>query len=72
MLVHGEDDPRAPFKQARVMKRALDEAGADVEGLVFPKERLGIYGAEHRAMVYQRIADLLAENRGALTEPVED
>jgi hypothetical protein len=23
-------------------------------------------------MVYQRIADLLAENLGALTEPVED
>lgn len=43
LLIHGEDDQRAPFAQAKAMRAALDVAHKPYEWLVKPNEGHGFY-----------------------------
>ena len=47
LIVHGEDDPRVPVKNAREMRDALQKAGKPVEYLTKPKEGHGFYKEEN-------------------------
>ncbi len=47
LIIHGEDDPRVPVKNAREMRDALQKAGKPVEYLTKPKEGHGFYKEEN-------------------------
>jgi dipeptidyl aminopeptidase/acylaminoacyl peptidase len=49
LIVHGEDDPRVPLKNATELRSALDKAGKPYEWLVRPKEGHGFYSETNRA-----------------------
>ncbi len=50
MLIHGEQDQRAPFEQAKRMRKALTDQGRPPEWLAEPREGHGFYdeGARER------------------------
>ena len=49
---HGEADPRAPFDQAKALRRALDKAKKPYEWFAVAKEGHGFYTEEHRQQFY--------------------
>jgi len=63
-LVHGEDDERAPFAQAKAMRAALDAAHKTYEWLAVPGEGHGFYKPENNIALYNRIQAFLEKNIG--------
>ena len=49
LLVHGERDPRVPFKQYTTLKLAAAAAGKPLDLLVFPDEGHGFHKPESEA-----------------------
>jgi dipeptidyl aminopeptidase/acylaminoacyl peptidase len=64
LLVHGEDDRRAPFAQAKAMRAALDAAHKPYEWLAKPNEGHGFYSEADNVEFYQRLQDFLAKYIG--------
>jgi dipeptidyl aminopeptidase/acylaminoacyl peptidase len=64
LLVHGEDDRRAPFAQAKAMRAALDAAHKPYEWLAKPDEGHGFYSEADNVEFYQRLQDFLAKYIG--------
>lgn len=64
LLVHGEDDRRAPFAQARAMRDALDAAHKPYEWLVKPGEGHGFYAEANNVEFYNRLQGFLAKYIG--------
>jgi dienelactone hydrolase len=62
LLIHGKEDMRADFEQARRMKTALDAQGRTYEWRVLKGEGHGIHDEETRAEVYASIVDFLDRN----------
>jgi dipeptidyl aminopeptidase/acylaminoacyl peptidase len=62
LLIHGKEDQRADFEQARRMKVALDTAGKKYEWRVLRGEGHGIHDEETRAEVYASILEFLDRN----------
>ena len=52
LLIHGEDDTVVPFRQARIMQRAMRRAGAD-------PELVALDGGDHWLLEYQTRLDVL-------------
>jgi dipeptidyl aminopeptidase/acylaminoacyl peptidase len=59
LLIHGKEDSRADFKQARKMKAALEANNKKFEWMALSREGHGVYDEETRREVYERILKFL-------------
>ncbi|KRE85355.1 prolyl oligopeptidase [Rhodanobacter sp. Soil772] len=64
LLIHGEDDKRAPFAQAKAMRAALDAAHKPYEWLSKPGEGHGFYDEKNNIEFYNRLQAFLEKNIG--------
>ncbi len=64
LLIHGEDDKRAPFAQAKAMRAALDAAHKPYEWLSKPGEGHGFYDEKNNIEFYNRLQSFIAKNIG--------
>lgn len=64
LLVHGEDDQRAPFAQAKAMRAALEAAHKPYEWLSKPGEGHGFYDEKNNVEFYNRLQAFLEKNIG--------
>ena len=62
MLVHGEEDTRVPYSQAKALRAALDERHYPYEWLAKPGEGHGFYKPENRLEFYQKLLAFLDRN----------
>ncbi|MDE2148498.1 MAG: S9 family peptidase [Gammaproteobacteria bacterium] len=69
LLVHGEEDQRAPFAQAKAMATALRQAGVPVIWDAVPQEAHGFYGLEHRVAFYDGLLSFLHQNLAPVSTP---
>jgi dipeptidyl aminopeptidase/acylaminoacyl peptidase len=53
LIIHGEDDPRVPVQNARIMRDALEKAGKPVEYMTRPKEGHGFFKEQNNADRYK-------------------
>lgn len=68
-LVHGEDDKRAPFAQAKAMRAALDAAHKPYEWLSKPGEGHGFYDEKNNIEFYTALQTFIAKHIGAGVSP---
>lgn len=64
LLVHGEDDNRAPFAQARAMRAALDAAHKPYQWMSKPGEGHGFYDEKNRVDFYNALQAFLEKHIG--------
>ncbi|HET6433226.1 alpha/beta hydrolase family protein [Dyella sp.] len=64
LLIHGEEDQRAPFAQFKAMRAALDEAHKPYETLTKPKEGHGFYNEKNNVELYDRLQAFLEKYIG--------
>jgi dipeptidyl aminopeptidase/acylaminoacyl peptidase len=64
LLVHGEDDKRAPFAQAKAMRAALDAAHKPYEWLSKPGEGHGFYDEKNTVEFYNLMQAFLEKHIG--------
>jgi dipeptidyl aminopeptidase/acylaminoacyl peptidase len=64
LLVHGEDDKRAPFAQAKAMRAALDAAHKPYEWLSKPGEGHGFYDEKNNIEFYNLLQTFIAKHIG--------
>ncbi|KRE88521.1 prolyl oligopeptidase [Frateuria sp. Soil773] len=64
LLIHGEDDQRAPFAQAKAMRAALDAAHKPYEWLSKPGEGHGFYDEKNNVERYEHMQAFLEKNIG--------
>lgn len=64
LLVHGEDDMRAPFAQAKAMRAALDAAHKPYEWLSKPGEGHGFYDEKNTVEFYKLLQSFLEKHIG--------
>jgi dipeptidyl aminopeptidase/acylaminoacyl peptidase len=69
LLIHGEDDRRAPFAQAKAMRAALDSAHKPYEWLTKPGEGHGFYNEQNNVDMYNHLQAFLAKYIGPGTAP---
>lgn len=65
LLIHGEDDQRAPFAQAKAMRAALEKAGNAPQWLAKDHEGHGFYDEKNNVEALDTIAAFLKANIGA-------
>lgn len=70
LLVHGEDDQRAPLAQAKAMRDALDTAHKPYEWLTKPGEGHGFYKEENNVDFLNHLQAFLEKYIGAGSRPV--
>lgn len=63
-LVHGEDDQRAPFAQAKAMRAALDAAHKPYEWMSKPGEGHGFYSEKNNIELYDKLQAFLEKYIG--------
>lgn len=59
LLIHGKEDFRADYVQAKRMKAALEKAGKPLEWMALSGEGHGIYDEEGRRNTYERLLTFL-------------
>ncbi|MCX7513486.1 alpha/beta hydrolase family protein [Frateuria hangzhouensis] len=64
LLIHGEDDERAPFAQAKAMRAALDAAHKPYEWMSKPDEGHGFYDEQNRVDLYNALQAFLEKHIG--------
>jgi dipeptidyl aminopeptidase/acylaminoacyl peptidase len=64
LLIHGEDDKRAPFAQAKAMRAALDAAHKPYQWLSKPGEGHGFYDEKNRVEFYNTLQSFLDKHIG--------
>jgi dipeptidyl aminopeptidase/acylaminoacyl peptidase len=69
LLVHGEDDERAPFAQAKAMRSALEAAHKPYQWLVKPGEGHGFYDEKNNVEFLTTLQAFLAKYIGAGATP---
>jgi dipeptidyl aminopeptidase/acylaminoacyl peptidase len=62
LLIHGGEDPRAPFENFQEMVKALQQNGKQVETLVEPDEGHGFFLPQHQQEAYDKILEFLGRN----------
>jgi len=62
LLIHGKQDWRADFDQAKEMKSALDSSHKDYEWMELRGEGHGVYDEETRREVYERVLAFLGRH----------
>ncbi|MBW4049805.1 MAG: S9 family peptidase, partial [Proteobacteria bacterium] len=71
LLIHGEDDQRVPFAQAKAMRSALDAAHKPYEWLVKPGEGHGFYTEANNIDLFNHLQAFLEKNIGPGTLPAQ-
>lgn len=69
LLIHGEDDQRAPFAQAKAMRAALDAAHKPYEWMSKSGEGHGFYAEANNVERLNRMQDFLAKYIGKGATP---
>lgn len=69
LLIHGEEDQRAPFAQAKAMRAALDAAHKPYEWLTKPGEGHGFYNEQNNVDMFNHLQDFLAKYIGPGVAP---
>jgi dipeptidyl aminopeptidase/acylaminoacyl peptidase len=69
LLVHGEDDQRAPFAQAKAMRAALDAAHKPYEWLTKPGEGHGFYSEKNNVDFLDHLQTFLEKYIGPGVQP---
>lgn len=69
LLIHGKEDWRADFAQAKRMKAALEAAGKPFEWVALSHEGHGIFEEETRRDVYERVLQFLERNLAPVAAP---
>lgn len=64
LLIHGEDDQRAPFSQFKAMKAALDAAHKPYEYLTKPGEGHGFYDEKNNIELFNTLQAFLEKHIG--------
>jgi len=64
LLIHGEDDQRAPFAQAKAMRAALEAAHKPYEWMSKPGEGHGFYDEQNRVDFYNALQAFLEKHIG--------
>jgi len=64
LLIHGEDDQRAPFAQAKAMRAALDTAHKPYEWMSKPGEGHGFFDEQNRVDFYNALQAFLEKHIG--------
>jgi len=64
LLIHGEDDKRVPFAQAKAMRAALDAAHKPYEWLSKPGEGHGFYDEQNNIEVYDKLQAFIGKYIG--------
>jgi dipeptidyl aminopeptidase/acylaminoacyl peptidase len=72
LLIHGKEDGRADFKQAKKMKAALKDNTKEFEWMALSREGHGVYDEETRREVYERILKFLDRHLRAADPPHEN
>ena len=62
LIVHGEEDDRAPIEHAEAMIKALKKHDKEYEYLEFETEGHGFYKSEHRVEYYNKVLEFLAKH----------
>ncbi|PKG79160.1 peptidase S9 [Shewanella sp. Actino-trap-3] len=62
LLIHGEEDERAPIEQFEAMEKALNQANYPFQKEIWEKEGHGFYNAENRAKYYEIMLKFIKEN----------
>jgi len=68
LILHGEKDRRAPYRQSVDLREALGARGNPVEFHSYPEERHGFRKPENRLHAYGKLLDFMTEH---LVEPVD-
>jgi dipeptidyl aminopeptidase/acylaminoacyl peptidase len=69
LLIHGEEDQRAPFAQAKAMRAALDSSHKPYEWLTKPDEGHGFYNEKNLVDLYNHVQAFLEKNIGPGVRP---
>jgi dipeptidyl aminopeptidase/acylaminoacyl peptidase len=69
LLIHGEEDQRAPFAQAKAMRAALETAHKPYEWLTKPHEGHGFYNEQNLVDMYNHLQAFLEKNIGPGVKP---
>jgi dipeptidyl aminopeptidase/acylaminoacyl peptidase len=64
LLIHGTADQRAPIKQVKAMKTAMDDAGKSYDWLEIKAGGHGFFDESNRELVYRRVLKFLDANIG--------
>jgi dienelactone hydrolase len=64
MIVHGEEDTRVPFDQAKQLRSALEARKHPYEWLTKAREEHGFYSEDNRVEFYEKILAFLEKNIG--------
>ncbi|CAH2709661.1 Dipeptidyl aminopeptidase/acylaminoacyl peptidase [Xanthomonas campestris pv. nigromaculans] len=64
LLVHGEEDERAPFAQAKSLRAALTRSGNAPQWMAVPKEGHGFYKDANQVTFYRTLERFLGEQLG--------
>lgn len=64
LLIHGESDPRVPFKNFQEFTRALDAQHKPYQSLTKPMEGHGFFLEAHRQEAYEKMLSFLGQNIG--------
>ncbi|MEW6993501.1 prolyl oligopeptidase family serine peptidase [Colwelliaceae bacterium MEBiC 14330] len=62
LLAHGEDDERAPYEHAEVLREALDEVEGSYEWFVVDKEGHGFYSPDNQRAYMEKVVEFLSKN----------
>lgn len=63
-LIHGKDDKRVPYTEAKEMRDALEKAGKPVQWLAKSGEGHGFYDVDNRIEMYTKVLAFLKQNIG--------
>ena len=64
LLIHGEDDKRVPFAQAKAMRAALDAAHKPYEWMSKPGEGHGFYTEANNVDFYNKLQEFIGKHIG--------
>jgi dipeptidyl aminopeptidase/acylaminoacyl peptidase len=59
LIIHGEDDPRVPFENAKLWRSAMEKRGIPTDWLAKPKELHGFYKEENNTERYKAMEAFL-------------
>jgi dipeptidyl aminopeptidase/acylaminoacyl peptidase len=65
LLIHGEADQRAPYKNFKELTKALDQNQKHYDTLVEPDEGHGFFLPAHRKEAYEKIIDFINRHIGS-------
>ena len=64
MIVHGEEDRRVPYSQAKALRNALESRKIPYQWLIKSGEGHGFYNEDNRTELYEKLAAFLDQNIG--------